>query len=60
MVEAKGYQSSTAIPEKEKGKIEFAKKYFEHLSEYYKDEPIKISFKERINKTQLAALISNH
>ncbi|HTK21260.1 MAG TPA: DEAD/DEAH box helicase family protein [Mucilaginibacter sp.] len=59
IVEAKGYQSSTAIPADEKGKIDFAKKYFEALGEHYKDENIKISFKERINKTQLAALISN-
>lgn len=59
VVEAKGYKSSTAIPIDEKGKIDFAKKYFEALSEYYKDENIKISFKERINKTQLAALIKS-
>lgn len=59
IVEAKGYKSSTAIPEDEKGKIDFAKKYFEALAEYYKDQDIKISFKERINKTQLAALINN-
>ncbi len=59
IVEAKGYQSSTAIPADEKGKIDFAKKYFEALGEHYKDENIKISFKERINKTQLSALISN-
>jgi type III restriction enzyme len=59
VVEAKGYKSSTAIPEDEKGKIDFAKKYFEALSEHYKDQNIKISFKERINKTQLAALINN-
>ena len=57
VVEAKGYKSSTAIPVDEKGKIDFAKKYFEALSEHYKDQNIKISFKERINKTQLAALI---
>ena len=57
VVEAKGYKSSTAIPVDEKGKIDFAKKYFEALAEYYKDQDIKISFKERINKTQLAALI---
>ncbi len=57
VVEAKGYKSSTAIPEAEKGKIDFAKKYFEALSEHYKNDKIKISFKERINKTQLAALI---
>ncbi|HQE59078.1 MAG TPA: DEAD/DEAH box helicase family protein [Spirochaetota bacterium] len=57
VVEAKGYKSSTAIPVDEKGKIDFAKKYFEALAEYHKNEPFKISFKERINKTQLAALI---
>lgn len=59
VVEAKGYKSSTAIPENEKGKIDFAKKYFEALNEYYKNDNIKISFKERINTTQLAALINN-
>lgn len=59
VVEAKGYKSSTAIPVDEKGKIDFAKKYFEALAEHYKDQNIKISFKERINKTQLAALINN-
>lgn len=59
VVEAKGYKSSTAIPVDEKGKIDFAKKYFEALAEHYKDQNIKISFKERINKTQLAALIKS-
>lgn len=59
VVEAKGYKSSTAIPVDEKGKIDFAKKYFEALGEHYKDQNIKISFKERINKTQLSALINN-
>jgi len=59
VVEAKGYKSSTAIPIDEKGKIDFAKKYFEALGEHYKDQNIKVSFKERINKTQLAALINN-
>lgn len=58
IVEAKGYQSSTDIPMKEKGKIDFAKKYFEALNEHYKDQNIKVSFKERINRTQLAALIT--
>lgn len=59
IVEAKGYKSSTAVPVDEKGKIDFAKKYFEALGEHYKDQNIKISFKERINKTQLAALIKS-
>ena len=58
IVEAKGYKTYTEVSEKEKGKIDFAKKYFEALSEYYKGQNIKISFKERINKTQLAALIN--
>ena len=59
VVESKGYKTSTAIPQNEKAKIDFAKKYFEALSEYYKNENIKISFKERINTTQLASLITN-
>ena len=59
VVEAKGYKSSTAIPVDEKGKIDFAKKYFEALGEHYKDQNIRVSFKERINRTQLAALINN-
>jgi len=59
VVEAKGYNLLTDVPEKEQIKIDFAKKYFEALGEYYKDQNIKISFKERINKTQLATLINN-
>lgn len=59
VVEAKGYNLLTDVPEKEQVKIDFAKKYFEALGEHYKDQKIKISFKERINKTQLAALINN-
>ena len=59
VVEAKGYNLLTDVPEKEQVKIDFAKKYFEALGEHYKDQNIKISFKERINKTQLAALIKS-
>jgi type III restriction enzyme len=58
VVEAKGYNSSSEIPEDEKAKIDFAKKYFEALQKHYKDSNIKILFKERINKTQLAALVN--
>lgn len=57
VVEAKGYETSGDIPKKEKAKIDFAKKYFEKLNEYYKKQNIKISFKERINRTQLSALV---
>ncbi len=59
VVESKGYKTSTSIPQNEKAKIDFAKKYFEALNEYYKYQKIKISFKERINTTQLASLITN-
>ncbi len=58
IVESKGYKTSTSIAQEEKGKIEFAKKYFEYLNEHYKDSNIKISFRERINNTQLASLIN--
>jgi len=58
VVESKGYKTTSAISQEEKGKIEFTKKYFEHLNEHYKDKNIKISFKERINNTQLASLIN--
>jgi type III restriction enzyme len=59
IVESKGYETSTAIPQGEKVKIEFAKKYFERLNDYYKNKNanIKILFKERINYTQLSSLI---
>ncbi|MGI5846336.1 MAG: DEAD/DEAH box helicase family protein [Alphaproteobacteria bacterium] len=59
VVEAKGYKTSTEIPQDEQVKIDFAKKYFEALSEHYKEQNIKISFKQRINKTQLSDLISS-
>lgn len=57
IVEAKGYNTSVDIPESEKAKINFAKKYFEALNEYYKDENIKISFEERIRGAELLSLI---
>lgn len=59
VVEAKGYKTASDIPVDEKAKIDFAKKYFEALGEHYKDQNIKVLFKERINKTQLAALIKS-
>ena len=57
VVEAKGYKTESAIPDDEKAKIDFAKKYFEALSEYYKDKNVKILFKERIKETKFALLI---
>ena len=57
VVEAKGYQTSTEIPIIEKEKIDFAKKYFEALNDSLQNKNIKISFKERIEKTELAELV---
>jgi len=57
VVEAKGYETESSIPDDEKAKIDFAKKYFEALSEYYKDKNVKILFKERIKETKFALLI---
>mgnify|MGYP000951935997 CR=1 FL=1 len=58
VVESKGYKTSADIPPVEKGKIDFAKKYFEYLNEHYSDKNIKISFQERINNSQLASIIN--
>ena len=59
VVEAKGYKTSTEIPQDEQVKIDFAKKYFEALTEHYKNENFKISFKTRISTTKFAELIKS-
>ncbi len=61
VVEAKGYDTSTPISLEEKGKIDFARKYFDALNAHYQNtnQNIKISYQTRINTTQLAALIQN-
>ena len=59
IVEAKGYKTSSDIPVDQKAKIDFAKEYFKALQNYYKDQNIKIEFKERINNIQLSSLINN-
>ncbi|MFK8281416.1 restriction endonuclease [Capnocytophaga cynodegmi] len=59
VVEAKGYDTLGDVSDSERVKIDFAKKYFQTLNEYYRaqNQNIKISFKERINRTQLSALV---
>lgn len=59
VVESKGYDTITTVSESEKAKIDFAKKYFFALNEYYKDENIKITFKERLSTTQFSSLIKD-
>ena len=61
--EAERARLAKIAADKEKAKIDIAKKYFEALKAYYEAKPdnnIKIVFKERINKTQLSALINDH
>ena len=57
VVECKGYKTSTAIPQDERDKIAFAKKYFDYLNEHHQSEKFNISFKERISNVQLSSLI---
>jgi type III restriction enzyme len=59
IVESKGYKTSADIPQNEKEKIDFARKYFKTLNDYYKkkNQNVKITFKDRINTTQLTSLI---
>lgn len=57
VVESKGYDTATKIPEDEKGKIAFARKFFEKVNEKYQSEGIKIMYEERISRTTLSTLI---
>lgn len=59
VVEAKGYNTAADIPESERGKIKFAKLYFEKLNAYYeqKNSPVRVRYTERIKREELASLI---
>lgn len=57
IVESKGYETQTKIPQNEKDKIYFAKKYFEKLSQNCGDDVV-IKFQERINKEKLSDIIN--
>jgi len=57
IVESKGYETQTQIPQNEKDKIYFAKKYFEKLSQNCSDDVV-IKFQERINKEKLSDIIN--
>ncbi|MDY9917326.1 MAG: DEAD/DEAH box helicase family protein [Proteiniphilum sp.] len=57
VVESKGYDTATKIPEDERGKIAFARKFFGKVNEKYQSEGIKIMYEERINRTTLSTLI---
>ena len=51
--ETKGYDDEQDIPEAERKKIDYAKKFFQALGENLKDKNIKVAFKTRINKQSL-------
>ncbi|ANV97728.1 hypothetical protein BBW65_02420 [Helicobacter enhydrae] len=56
--ETKGYESEEKIPQQERHKIQYAKKFFEKLQEHLGDKII-INFQTRINTQELRDLLSN-
>lgn len=56
IVETKGYDKESDIPDDEKKKIDYAKKFFAELQKNLKN--IKIEYKTRINKQELIDLIT--
>ncbi|ETD26600.1 DEAD/DEAH box helicase family protein [Helicobacter canis] len=53
--ETKGYDDERQIPEIERKKIDYAKRFFQSLQESLKDEKIKVLYSTRINKQDLLA-----
>jgi type III restriction enzyme len=59
VVETKGYNNESDIPQEEQLKINYAKKFFESLQKAYKDKDLNISFQTRLNNQTLSHLINN-
>ena len=57
VVEAKGYNSESEIPEDEKRKIDYAKRFFTRLQKELPD--IEIAFKTRVNTTELSQILTD-
>ncbi|MFP6343966.1 DEAD/DEAH box helicase family protein [Helicobacter pylori] len=59
--ETKGYEKESDIPKDEKRKIEYAKKFFETLSQNLKNakKEIRVVFATRINKQDLLSTLKN-
>ncbi|WP_120887036.1 DEAD/DEAH box helicase family protein [Helicobacter pylori] len=59
--ETKGYEKESDIPQDEKRKIEYAKKFFETLSQNLKNakKEIRVVFATRINKQDLLSALKN-
>ncbi|GAA7272180.1 DEAD/DEAH box helicase family protein [Helicobacter pylori] len=57
--ETKGYEKESDIPQDEKRKIEYAKKFFETLSQNLKNAKIRVVFATRINQQDLFNTLKN-
>lgn len=57
--ETKGYDDEQDIPEEERKKIDYAKKFFQALGENLKDKNIRVEFATRINKQDLLDCLKN-
>ncbi|GAA8283867.1 hypothetical protein HpNP120_08010 [Helicobacter pylori] len=57
--ETKGYEKESDIPPDEKRKMEYAKKFFETLSQNLKNAKIRVVFATRINKQDLFNTLKN-
>ena len=55
--ETKGYDDASQIPESERKKIDYAKRFFKALQESLKDESIKVVYNTRINKQDLLSTL---
>ncbi|ABK90354.1 DEAD/DEAH box helicase family protein [Francisella tularensis subsp. novicida] len=55
VVETKGYKNNSDIPQAEKTKIDYAKKFFEGLQKQLPD--VEIRFKTRVNKQELSNIL---
>ncbi|EDZ90792.1 DEAD/DEAH box helicase family protein [Francisella tularensis] len=58
VVETKGYKNNSDIPQAEKTKIDYAKKFFEVLQKQLPD--VEIRFKTRVNKQELSNILQEY
>ncbi len=57
IVETKGYDRQSRIPDEEQRKIEYATKFFEAVNQ--QNDSVEVVFKKRINKEELTQLLKN-
>ena len=57
VAETKGYDSESTIPDDDKLKVEYAKRFFEELNNEVTESGIKVVFKQRINKQSMLELL---